>query len=145
MQHAFPTRRSSDLSETVTLAVGQTATLHLGLEAAAAVADDATDMDTMVVTGTRLVETRTSEIATYVTQKQIEALPQGTRNFLAFADTVPGVQFIRDAGGNTRLRSGSQGASAINVFIDGVGQKSYTLPGGISGQDSTRGNPFPQV
>src|SRR5690606_21650386 len=84
----------------------ETETLAVGLEAAAAVADDTTDMDTRVVTGTRLVETRTSEIATYVTPKQIEALPQGTRNFLAFADTVPGVQFIRDASGNTRLRSG---------------------------------------
>src|SRR5690554_4961138 len=133
-------------SETVTLAVGQTATLNLGLDgAAAAVPGGVTQLDRMVVTGTRLVETRTSEIATYVSQKQIEALPQGTRNFLAFADTVPGVQFIRDASGNTRLRSGAQGASAINVFIDGVGQKSYTLPGGVSGQDSTRGNPFPQV
>src|SRR5690606_39633695 len=32
----------------------------------------------------------------------------------------------------------------INVYIDGVGQKGYTLPGGVGGQDSTRGNPFPQ-
>ena len=133
------------LAETVSLAVGQTARLDLGVDAAvAAVAGDATDMDAVVVTADRLVETRTSEIATYVSQEQIELLPQGTRNFLAFADTVPGVQFVQDAGGNTRLRSGAQGASNVNVFIDGVGQKSYTLPGGVAGQDSSRGNPFPQ-
>jgi len=71
-------------------------------------------------------------------------LPQGTRNFLAFADTVPGVQFITDSGGNTRLRSGAQSANAVNVFIDGVGQKNYVTTGGISGQDTSRGNPFPQ-
>lgn len=132
-------------SQTVTVAVGQTATLNLGVGGVAETATGpATTLETITVSAPLLVETKTSEIATYISQKQIEALPQGTRNFLAFADTVPGVQFIRDAGGNTRLRSGSQGPSTVNVFIDGVGQKSYTLPGGISGQDSSRGNPFPQ-
>ena len=133
-------------SQTVTVAVGQTATLNLGVggvaESAPAVA--ATDLDAVRVTTAALVETKTSEVATYVSQKQIEALPQGTRNFLAFADTVPGVQFTQGGDGSTRLRSGAQSANGINVFIDGVGQKNYVLPGGISGQDSTRGNPFPQ-
>src|SRR5699024_1358477 len=101
-------------TESVTLGVGQTATLNLGLDAAAeAVPGEATELEAVVVTADRLVETRTSEIATYVSQRQIESLPQGTRNFLAFADTVPGVQFIQDAGGNTRLRSGAQGASNV--------------------------------
>ena len=49
--------------------------------------------------------------------------------------TVPGMAFSQDNNGNTRLRSGAQSASAINVFIDGVGQKNYVLPGGITGQD----------
>ena len=132
-------------TEAVTLQVGQTATLNLTAPSGTSVTPgDATTLETVRVSAPLMLETKTSEIATYISQKQIEALPQGTRNFLAFADTVPGVQFIRDAGGNTRLRSGSQGASSVNVFIDGVGQKSYTLPGGISGQDSSRGNPFPQ-
>jgi len=134
-------------SQNVTLAVGQTATLNLGVGGVAetAPAGAATDLEAVVVTAPMLVETRTSEIATYVSQKQIESLPQGTRNFLAFADIVPGVQFIQDAGGNTKLRSGGQPTSGINVYIDGVGQKGYTLPGGVGGQDSTRGNPFPQL
>src|SRR5690606_30985951 len=95
-------------SQTVTLAVGQTATLNLGVGGVAETGPvaDAVDLDTVRVTAPMLVETRTSEVATYVSQKQIEALPQGTRNFLAFADTVPGMQFIQAAGGNTRLRSG---------------------------------------
>jgi outer membrane receptor protein involved in Fe transport len=136
---------SETRTEAVTLAVGQTATLNLDAAApAAASAGDATTLETVRVSAPLLVETKTSEIATYISQKQIEALPQGTRNFLAFADTVPGMQFQQDAGGNTRLRSGAQTASAINVYIDGVGQKGYTLPGGVGGQDSTRGNPFPQ-
>ncbi|WP_435594041.1 TonB-dependent receptor [Proluteimonas luteida] len=133
-------------SQTVTVAVGQVATLNLGVGgvAEAAPAGEATDMDTVRVTATALVETRTSEVATYVSQKQIESLPQGTRNFLAFADTVPGMVFTQDGNGNTKLRSGGQSANNINVFIDGVGQKSYTMPGGVPGQDTSRGNPFPQ-
>ena len=128
-------------SRTVTLAVGQTATLDLSTGAAAA---PTTTLGDVVVVGTALPETRTSEVTTYVSNKQIEALPQGSRNFLAFADTVPGMIFSTDDQGNSRLRSGAQTASAINVFIDGVGQKNYVLPGGVTGQDTSRGNPFPQ-
>ena len=132
-------------SRNITVQVGQTATLDLGLGGVAETAPggEATTLDTVQVTA-QAVETRTSEVATYIGNKQIEALPQGTRNFLAFADTVPGMQFTQDAAGNTKLRSGAQGSSGINVYIDGIGQKGYTLPGGIGGQDSTRGNPFPQ-
>ncbi len=130
----------------VTLQVGQTATLDLGIGGVPATATgEATDLETVTVTAPLLIETRTSEIATYVTQKQIESLPQNSRNFLAFADTVPGMQFITSANGEeSQLRSGAQGSSNINVFIDGVGQKNYVTPGGITGQDDSRGNPFPQ-
>ena len=134
-------------SKTVTVAVGQTATLNLGVGGVAetAPAGEATDLDAVTVTADVLVETRTSEIATYVSQKQIDSLPQSSRNFLAFADTVPGMQFVNSANGSeSQLRSGAQGSNNINVFIDGVGQKNYVTPGGITGQDDSRGNPFPQ-
>ncbi|MEL1266213.1 TonB-dependent receptor [Pseudoxanthomonas putridarboris] len=133
-------------SQNVTVAVGQTATLNLGVGGVTegAQAGDATTLETVSVTAVQLAETRTSEIATYISNKQIEALPQNSRNFLAFADTAPGMQFTTDTNGNTRLRSGAQAATGINVFIDGVGQKNYTLPGGVTGQDTSRGNPFPQ-
>lgn len=133
-------------SQNITVQVGQTATVNLGVggvtETAAGGAT--TNLDAVQVTAEAPVETKTSEIATYVTPKQIQALPQGTRNFLAFADTAPGVQFLTDASGNTRVRSGAQSANAVNVFIDGVGQKNYVTTGGVSGQDTSRGNPFPQ-
>ena len=93
-------------SRTVILAVGQTASLDLAV-------GSTPELGTVTVVGTALAETRTSEVATYVTAKQIEALPQGTRNFLAFADTVPGMQFTSDNDGKTRLRSGAQTASAL--------------------------------
>ena len=134
-------------SQVVTVQVGQTATLDLatGGVAETGTTGAVTDIDRVTVTGTALFETKTSELANYVSQKQIDALPQSSRNFLAFADTIPGVQFITSANGEeSQLRSGAQGSSNINVFIDGVGQKNYVTPGGITGQDDSRGNPFPQ-
>jgi outer membrane receptor protein involved in Fe transport len=132
-------------SKTVTLAVGQTATLNLG-QTAAAPAGDATDLGAVKVTAapSALVETRTSENATYISNVQIQRLPQATRNFLEVADTVPSVQFTRDSDGNTKMRSGATSADGTNVYIDGISQKNYVLTGGVSGQDSSRGNPFPQ-
>jgi outer membrane receptor protein involved in Fe transport len=134
-------------SRVVTLQVGQTATLDLAAGGAAETpaTGPVTELGAVTVTGTLLAETKTSEVATYVTQKQIEALPQASRNFLAFADTVPGMIFEQGQDGSTKLRSGAQSSNGINVFIDGVGQKNYVLKGGVSGQDSTSGNPFPQL
>jgi outer membrane receptor protein involved in Fe transport len=142
------TANGQTTSETVTVAVGQTATLNLGVGGVAETAapGEATDLDTVtVVAPPVLVETKTSEIATYVSSKQIEMLPQNSRNFLAFAETVPGMLLDTSVNGQeTQLRSGAQGSNAINVYIDGVGQKNYVTPGGIAGQDDSEGNPFPQ-
>ncbi|MBN8481745.1 MAG: TonB-dependent receptor [Xanthomonadales bacterium] len=129
-------------SKTIVLQVGQVATLDLAVEGSAPV--DTATMDTVTVTAQAVTETKTSEISTYITQKQIEAIPQINRNFLAFADTVPGVIFSQNGDGTTKLRSGGQNSNGVNVFIDGVGQKNYVLKGGITGQDGSRGNPFPQ-
>jgi outer membrane receptor protein involved in Fe transport len=127
-------------SRTLTLQVGQTATVPLAVSGAS------TALDAVVVRGVALPETKTSEVATYITEKQIASLPQGSRNFLAFADTVPGMAFSQDSNGtSSKLRGGGQNSNAINVFIDGVGQKNYVVKGGITGQDSSRGNPFPQL
>jgi len=127
---------------TATLAVSSTATLDLAPAAGAAPAT--TVLEGVTVTAPSLVEVKTSEIGTNISTKQIEALPQNSRNFLAFADIVPGVQFVTKSDGSTQLKSGAQNSNGVNVYIDGVGQKNYVLKGGVSGQDSTRGNPFPQ-
>jgi outer membrane receptor protein involved in Fe transport len=137
-------------SQVVALQVGQTATLDLPTGV-----PQAQNLESVTVSAQRLVETKTSEISTYVSLRQIEMLPQNSRNFLEFADTVPGVQFQQNANGQTELRSGAQSANGVNVYIDGVGQKNYVSRGGVGGQgklaDSaasnrgTRGNPFPQL
>lgn len=124
----------------VVLRVGETSTLDLELAPAAV-----ETTESVTVVATHLYETKTSEVGNYVSQRQIEMLPQNSRNFLAFADTIPGVQFVTSSDGSTELRSGSQSSNGVNVFIDGVGQKNYVLRGGVGGQTNSRGNPFPQL
>src|SRR5262245_12300878 len=130
----------------VTLAVASTATLDLAAKQE--------NVAEVIVTGTRLAEVKTSEVGGGISLHQIETVPQITRNFLEFADAVPGMQFEVDAKGNTSIRSGTLGTGTTNVYIDGIGQKNYVRPSGLTGQagadplQDTRGdpgNPFPQL
>ena len=127
----------------VTLTVASTATLDL--TPAAGNTGATGSLEDITVKAARLVEVKTSEIANTVSLQQIETIPQLTRNFLEFADTVPGVVFSVDSSGNTSLRGGAMTTSSVNVFIDGVGQKNYVKEGGVSGQFFSQGNPFPQL
>ncbi|MEO8778438.1 MAG: TonB-dependent receptor [Rhodanobacter sp.] len=137
-------------ARTVTVTVASTATLNLSAAATAtsvpaAAAASATNLGAVTVTASTLQEVTTSEVGNTISLRQIDTTPQSSRNFLQFADTVPGMVFTRDTNGNTSLRSGAQASSAINVYIDGVGQKNYVLPGGVTGQTGSQGNPFPQL
>ena len=133
----------------VTLSVGSTSTLDLSA-GAAALAPEAS-MAEITVSARRLYEVKTSEVAELVSLHDIATVPQLTRNFLEFADLVPGMTFTVDSNGNTSLRGGAQLDSAINVFLDGVSQKDYVAPGGGTvgqsgaGQNGDPGNPFPQL
>src|SRR2546422_4291604 len=92
------------------------------------------------------VGTRTSEVATNVTRQQMENLPSSSRNFLDLAAVAPGTQVTLDRldGTSKTFSSGAQGAEGINVFIDGASFKNDVLPGGVAGQQDSRGNPFPR-
>ena len=143
-------------TDNFTLTVGQAAVFDFDLGEAPAPApatDDAgappaeagdTSGD-VIVTGSRIQTMQGGEVGTTITQRLIQQLPQLNRNFLAFADLAPGVQLITDSSDQQRLRGGAQNSNTINVFIDGVSQKDYVLKGGVTGQDSTQGNPFPQL
>ncbi|HRO32898.1 MAG TPA: TonB-dependent receptor [Brevundimonas sp.] len=132
-------------TDTVTIGLGQVTTLNLDVSAAsAAPADGAAAVDDIVVTGRRLLEVRTSEVATNVTQQQINDLPQISRNFLNFAALAPGVQ-VQEGDTERTISAGGQPSLTVNVFIDGQSQKSLITDGGIAGQDDSRGNPFPQA
>ena len=132
---------------TVTLTVASVGTLNFTgtpAEQPVSATANAKDLGAITVNATTLAEVTTSEVGTSVSQRQISTIPQITRNFLEFADTVPGMVFTVK-NGNTNLQAGGQNSGAINVYIDGVGQKNYILPSGISGQNNTQGNPFPQL
>jgi outer membrane receptor protein involved in Fe transport len=128
---------------TVTLSVASTATLDL--VTGAATSETEAPLQEVVVQGRRLNEVRTSEVGATISEQQIETVPQMTRNFLEFADTIPGVIFQVDANGKTNIRGGAQNQNGVNLYIDGVGQKGY-VRSGVSGQaGDTQGNPFPQL
>lgn len=131
-------------TKVVSVQVGQAATLNLTAAAAApAPAGDATNLDAVTVVGTALVETKTSEVATNVSQRQIQTLPQSNRNFLNFAALAPGVT-VTNSDTSKSFSAAGQPANQVNVFIDGTSQKNNVLQGGLVGQDSSKGNPFSQ-
>ncbi len=124
----------------INLRVGQKVNLNIELGKAS----PEQPIEEMLVLGTQVNYNLGGEIGTNISLEQIESLPQTTRNFLAFADLAPGVQFNEGQDGSTSIQGGAQSPNAINIFIDGVGQKNYVLRGGVTGQDASRGNPFPQ-
>jgi hypothetical protein len=136
----------------VTVSVASVSVLDFGTGSTA-------DKDRIVVSGKRqTVEVHSSQVNQIVSLHDIAALPQVTRNFLEFADTVPGMQFNVDQGHNTSIRGGAQLDSAVNVYIDGVSQKDFVGSGGGTGGSGSGftgsggangngdpGNPFPQL
>ena len=122
------------------LAVAQNAVFDFDLSTP----DAAPGGDEIIVTGNRIRSMQGGEIGTTITQRLIQQLPQNNRNFMAFADLAPGVQFITNGSDQSRLQGGAQTSNSVNIFIDGIGQKDYVLKNGVTGQDSTQGNPFPQ-
>ena len=91
---AFTPSGGEAIVRRVIVSVGQTASLDADTAANSTSIDDqgatapgsasAGDAE-IVVTGTRLVEVKTSEVATNVSRDQIENLPQNNRNFLNIA------------------------------------------------------------
>jgi hypothetical protein len=127
-------------SRTVVVQIGTTQVQDFAL------ASQAAQLETQVVTATTGVETRTSEGATNVTQAQISKLPTPSRNFLDLAQLQPGVTVTEDrVNGQFRtVSAGGQAPSSVNLFVDGTSFKNDLTQGGIAGQDASRGNPFPR-
>lgn len=125
------------VNQTLTVLVGQS------LEMNPVVATSSVVRESITVVANQAVETKTSEVATNITTQQIENLPQDDRNFLNFAALAPGVRLSKDPLRKT-FAGDAQDAEQTNIFIDGVSTKNDILQGGTAGQDSSRGNPFPQ-
>ncbi|HJS92440.1 MAG TPA: TonB-dependent receptor [Steroidobacteraceae bacterium] len=129
--------------QVLTLSVASTVTYDFTAQAA--------NLEKVVVHGRRLLDMKTPQVGGLVSPRVITTIPQITRNFLEFADTVPGVTFTVDGQGNTSFRGGAQEAQNANVYIDGMSMKDF-IQGGIAGQSGANknpnqgdpGNPFPQ-
>src|SRR4026209_122777 len=81
-----------------------------------ALATQAAQLETQVITATTGTETRTSEVATNVTQELISHLPTPSRNFLDLAALAPGVTVTEDRvnGSFRTVSAGGQPPSAVN-------------------------------
>ncbi|HMW73811.1 MAG TPA: carboxypeptidase-like regulatory domain-containing protein, partial [Cellvibrionaceae bacterium] len=128
--------QGSDASQLLRLRVGQITQVVFD--------EKNTQTEEVVVTGIVEKASKGGAIGAQISTEQIKNLPQTNRNFLSAADLAPGVAFVQEDDGTSSMRAGASTPSSINVFIDGVGQKDYVLQGGVSGQDSSRGDPFPQ-
>ena len=126
-------------SKTLQIQVGQSITANFKVSP-----DVLYTEQVQVVGNSRLVETRTSQISTTVTPEEVRYLPQNQRNFLNFAALAPGARVSNDET-RKQVTGGGLDATQVNVFIDGVSFKNDVLDGGVVGQDSSRGSPFPQT
>lgn len=124
--------------ETVTVGIGQS--LQFDLD----VASGAVQGQETIVVQSAITENKTSEVATNVSREQLRSLPQNSRNFLTFSLLAPGLRGPTDELKQV-VSSGGLAANQINVFVDGVSLKNNIIDGGVVGQDSSRGNPFPQL
>ncbi|MCA1580862.1 MAG: TonB-dependent receptor [Acidobacteria bacterium] len=122
----------------VQIRVGDTTSLDVRLNLEARARESVT-----VTAEAPVIETKSNEIATNVSEEQIKNLPQGSRNFLNFAALAPGVR-ISDSADNKQVTAAGAEGFNTNVFIDGTSYKNDVLLGGVVGQDSSKGNPFPQ-
>jgi hypothetical protein len=122
----------------VRVLLGQTQGLDFELKLAARAAEAVT-----VSAAAPQIESKSSEVATNVTEQQLQQLPQDNRNFLNFTNLAPGVRTATDEN-NKEVLAGAIPGFNTNVFIDGTSYKNDVLNGGVVGQDSSRGNPFPQ-
>lgn len=107
----------------------------------------AIELEAVTVAAAAGVEMRTSEVATNVTQQQIERLPTASRNFLDLAALAPGVTTSEDRVNGVGFRTfqgGGASPNQSNIFVDGTSLKNDLTGGGVTGQDASRGNPFPR-
>lgn len=127
---------------TVTIQIGATMAADFSLQAGAV------ELQAVTVESAPAVEMRTSEVATNITQQQIQQLPSNSRNFLDLAQLAPGVTVTEDrinsGAGFRTFSAGAQGTNNVNLFIDGASLKNDLTGGGVAGQDASRGNPFPR-
>lgn len=126
----------------VTVQIGATLSIDFSMQAGAV------ELQAVTVEGAPAVEMKTSEVATNVTQQQIQQLPSNSRNFLDLAGLAPGVTVTEDrinsGAGFRTFSAGAQSANNVNLFIDGASLKNDLTGGGVVGQDASRGNPFPR-
>ena len=83
-------------------------------------ATQAAQLETQVITAATGVETKTSEVATNVTQAQISKLPTPSRNFLDLAALAPGVTVTEDRTSTTFKTVSAGGQAPVRMRAVGT-------------------------
>jgi len=89
-------------------------------------------------------EIRDPSVGSDISTEQIDHIPNVDRNFLNLAQLAPGVQQPIPNQTQKTFGSGAATLDQTNVYIDGASYKNDILNGGIAGQTTNRGNPFPE-
>ena len=93
---------------------------------------------------------KTLDTVTVTARRRVESIQDVPVAVTAFGENelkdlqASNIDGLQGAVPNMNIVQGRGSSNSINVFIDGVGQKNYVTPGGLTGMDDSPGNPFPQ-
>ena len=131
-----------EVYRTITVHVGQTADLDINLAEDKPVSISARERPSSSAGRSSSCSPR-SEVATNVSRAEIEPASRAAATSSTSRCSRPASAVSTDEF-NRNFSSGARGANT-NVFVDGVSLKNNVIEGGCVGQDSSRGNPFPQL
>jgi hypothetical protein len=113
----------------VVLIVGQTAAVDLVMEVGGLA-------ETLTVTGDApLVDVTTATVGGHISADELNELPSGNRNYMAFVGNVPGTIFVPSAEFlNDTFQANGQSAAANNIVFDGAGNTDEQRGSNVGGQ-----------
>jgi hypothetical protein len=113
----------------VTLTVGQTVSVDLVMEVGGLA-------ETLTVTGeAALVDVTTATVGGHISAEELNELPSGNRNYMAFVGNVPGTIFVPSSEFlNDTFQANGQSAAANNIVFDGAGNTDEQRGSNVGGQ-----------
>jgi hypothetical protein len=113
----------------IALTVGETAAVNLVMEVGGLA-------ETLTVTGeAALVDVTTATVGGHISSTELNELPSGNRNYMAFVGNVPGTIFVPSAEFlNDTFQANGQSSAANNIVFDGAGNTDEQRGSNVGGQ-----------
>src|SRR5688572_17839234 len=111
------------------LTVGETAAVNLVMEVGGLA-------ETLTVTGeAALVDVTTATVGGHISSDELNELPSGNRNYMAFVGNVPGTIFVPSSEFlNDTFQANGQSSAANNIVFDGAGNTDEQRGSNVGGQ-----------